>query len=52
MANLEFHNGAYIQAFISFDTINHQHNHMELYGTNGSMIVPDPNMFGGPVLIS
>ena len=52
MANLEFHNGAYIQAFISFDIINHQHNHMELYGTKGSMIVPDPNMFGGPVLIS
>ena len=25
---------------------------MELYGTKGSMIVPDPNMFGGPVTIS
>ena len=24
---------------------------MELYGTKGSMIVPDPNMFGGPVTI-
>ncbi|MBT4952216.1 MAG: hypothetical protein HON34_10495 [Pelagibacteraceae bacterium] len=25
---------------------------MELYGTKGSLIVPDPNMFGGPVLLS
>ena len=25
---------------------------MELYGSKGTIIVPDPNMFGGPVLIS
>jgi len=25
---------------------------VELYGTKGSMIVPDPNMFGGPVSLS
>ena len=25
---------------------------MELYGTHGSIIVPDPNMFGGPVSVS
>ena len=25
---------------------------MELYGTKGSIIVPDPNMFGGPVSVS
>ena len=25
---------------------------MELYGTKGSIVVPDPNMFGGPVIIS
>ena len=25
---------------------------MELYGTKGSLVVPDPNMFGGPVSIS
>ena len=49
--NLEFHSGALVQGFISFDVINHQRNHMELYGTKGSMIVPDPNMFGGPVKI-
>ena len=50
--NVEFHSGPLIQGFISFDVINHQRNHMELYGTKGSMIVPDPNMFGGPVTIS
>ena len=25
---------------------------MELYGTKGSLVVPDPNMFGGPVQLS
>ena len=35
-----------------FDVINHQRNHIELYGTKGSMIVPDPNMFGGSVFSS
>ena len=52
MADLEFQSGAIIQAFLSFDVINHQRNHMELYGTKGSIIVPDPNMFGGPVYVS
>lgn len=52
MFDIEFHNSAIIQGFISFDVINHQNNHMELYGTKGSMIVPDPNMFGGPLKIS
>ena len=41
-----------IQIFLSFDVINHQRNHIELYGTKGSMIVPDPNMFGGSVFSS
>ena len=52
MLNIEFHNKAMIQGFISFDVLNHKRNHMELYGTNGSIVVPDPNMFGGPVSIS
>ena len=30
--------------------IAHQRNHIELYGEKGSIIVPDPNMFGGSVL--
>ena len=52
MFDVEFYNEAIIQGFISFDVENHERNHMELYGTKGSMIVPDPNMFGGPVIIS
>ena len=52
MFDVEFHNEAIIQGFISFDVESHGSNHMELYGTDGSIIVPDPNMFGGPVKIS
>ena len=52
MMNIEFHNGSIIQGFLSFDVQNHARNHIELYGSIGSIIVPDPNMFGGPVLIA
>ena len=51
MFDIEFHNDSIIQGFISFDVENHGRNHMELYGTQGSIIVPDPNMFGGPVML-
>jgi hypothetical protein len=27
------------------------HNNIEIYGAEGSLIVPDPNTFGGPVKI-
>jgi predicted dehydrogenase len=52
MFDVEFANETIVQGFISFDIQNHARNHMELYGTKGSLIVPDPNMFGGPVLLS
>ena len=52
IGSIEFKNSAVIQIFLSFDVINHQRNHIELYGTKGSMIVPDPNMFGGSVFSS
>ena len=52
MLDIEFANEAIVQGFISFDVQNHARNHMELYGTKGSIVVPDPNMFGGPVLLS
>ena len=52
MFDIEFNNNSLIQGFISFDVQNHGRNHLELYGTDGSIIVPDPNMFGGPVSIS
>ena len=46
-----FKNNSIIRLTLSFDVIAHQRNHIELYGTKGSMIVPDPNMFGGSVFV-
>ena len=51
-STIKFHNGTMIRLTLSFDVISHLRNHIELYGEDGSMIVPDPNMFGGSVLIS
>jgi len=51
LVNLEFENSALIQLTLSFDVIAHQRNHIELYGTKGSIIIPDPNMFGGSPLV-
>jgi len=48
---LEFAQGAMVNLTTSFDVWRHQHNHIELYGTEGSMVVPDPNQFGGTVLL-
>ncbi len=50
-STIVFENSTIIRLTLSFDVIAHQRNHIELYGTNGSMIVPDPNMFGGSVFI-
>ncbi len=33
----------------SFDVAGHRHTPIELYGTEGTLLVPDPNRFGGPV---
>ena len=52
MGTLEFHNNAKIQFFCSWDVWKHQHSTIELYGLEGSMIVPDPNFFSGDILIS
>lgn len=46
---IEFANGAVITMIASFDVFNHGHNPIELYGSDGSLIVPDPNTFGGDV---
>ncbi len=47
--SLVFHSGAVINVTISFDVHKHAHHPIELYGTEGSLQVPDPNTFGGPV---
>ncbi|WP_435162474.1 Gfo/Idh/MocA family protein [Candidatus Pelagibacter bacterium nBUS_25] len=51
LSTITFENGTIIRLTLSFDVIAHQRNHIELYGDKGSMIVPDPNMFGGSVYI-
>ena len=48
---LTFHSGPVITVAFSFDVKDHTHRHIEIYGTKGSMSVPDPNMFGGDVLV-
>ena len=52
MGTLEFHNNAKIQFFCSWDVWKHKHSTIELYGLEGSMIVPDPNFFSGDILVS
>ncbi len=48
-ALLEFANGATVTLSASWDVWAHHHANMELYGTEGSLFVPDPNFFGGEV---
>ncbi|WP_299770047.1 Gfo/Idh/MocA family oxidoreductase [uncultured Tateyamaria sp.] len=50
-ALLDFHSGASITLSTSWDVWAHRHGHMELYGTSGSMFLPDPNWFSGDVEI-
>ena len=51
LSTIQFENGTIMRLTLSFDVIAHQRNHIELYGSKGSMIVPDPNMFGGSVYV-
>lgn len=51
-ALLEFENGATITLSTSWDIWAHRHANMELYGTDGSLFVPDPNFFGGTIEIA
>jgi predicted dehydrogenase len=48
-ALLEFEQGAVISFHASFDVHGHSHLPIEIYGTDGSLQIPDPNFFGGPV---
>lgn len=51
-ALLEFHNGATVNLSASWDVWHHRRSHMELYGTEGTLYLPDPNFFGGTVEIA
>jgi predicted dehydrogenase len=46
-ALLEFHSGTTVNLTTSWDVWHHKRNHFELYGTEGTLYVPDPNFFGG-----
>jgi predicted dehydrogenase len=48
---LEFESGVLGQITTSFDVWHHTMPHIEIYGTEGSLQVPDPNGFGGEVKI-
>lgn len=48
---MDFANGAIGTIITSFDVWSHQLPRIEIYGTEGTLVVPDPNTFGGPVLI-
>ncbi|WP_425099537.1 Gfo/Idh/MocA family protein [Tropicibacter sp. S64] len=51
-ALLEFENGAIINFGASWDVKAHRHKNMELYGLEASLYVPDPNFFGGEVILA
>ena len=49
MALLQFASGTQVALDMSWDIWKHGHPPIELYGTEGSMRVPDPNFFGGTI---
>lgn len=51
-ALLDFASGAAITLSASWDVWAHGHGTMELYGTGGSLFLPDPNFFGGDLKAS
>lgn len=48
---IEFQNGAIATMITSFDIWDSTLPRIEIYGSMGTLIVPDPNTFGGPVLL-
>ncbi|MBF9016792.1 MULTISPECIES: Gfo/Idh/MocA family protein [unclassified Oceanispirochaeta] len=46
---LEFESGVSSIVCMSFDVFNSEVPRIEIHGTKGSLMVPDPNTFGGPV---
>ena len=48
---MNFAGGAICTIVMSFDVRAHRHGCIEVYGAEGSMLVPDPNGFGGQVML-
>src|SRR5690349_17784497 len=49
VGTLQFVSGALVQMSMSFDVTAHRHLPIEIYGTKGTLVVPDPNRFGGEI---
>jgi len=49
--SIEFASGAIATIVTTFDAHYTSQARFEVYGTDGTLIVPDPNTFGGPVLL-
>jgi len=49
---LSFANGASVTVTTSWDVWKHTRVPFEIYGSEGSMLVPDPNFFGGEPMIT
>ena len=50
-ATIEFGSGAIATLVASFDVAATRHRHIEVYGTEGTLSVPDPNAFEGEVSV-
>jgi predicted dehydrogenase len=48
---IDFASGVVATAIMSFDVWGHQLPRIEIYGSEGTLSVPDPNTFGGPVMV-
>jgi len=48
---MDFASGAVGTIITSFDVWHHRLPHIEIYGTAGTLSVPNPNTFGGPVYL-
>lgn len=46
---LHFENNVIGTLFTTFDVVNNGQARFEVYGSEGTLIVPDPNTFGGPI---
>lgn len=51
IGTLEFTGGPLGTLVTSFDTVGHEQPCIEIYGRDGTLSVPDPNTFGGPVRV-
>ena len=48
---MEFESGTVGTLFTTFDVVNNSQARFEIYGSEGTLIVPDPNTFGGDVKV-